>query len=254
MPAFGEGTFGAGLFGVGLVVEIEDSDVTPTDILNAQPTLPAEGLFTEAELNFMSESPPGLFPENQDSNLGLFRKIWTDQIQAVINDLTMIYREAFVQTSEDFLDEWERLYDLPQATNLTTPQRRARLLTAARKGPFTRTKRREIIERFITATFGDSIALTPAGVPLVAAGVPLYNDVGDVNNLYSILEQIETFHYIIFLLQGMALDMEGLVRELKRFTPAGISFTILEVPDPLDPSIQNDTTYDNGWYDIGTYG
>lgn len=252
MPAFGEGTFGAGAFGVGLEVEIVENIVSGA--LANQPTLLPEGLFTEAELNFMSESPPGIFPENQDSNWGLIRKMWTDQIQHAIDALTYVYQEAFIQTSEDQLDEWERTYDLPHATNLTVPQRRARLLTAARKGPFTRTKRREIIERFITATFGDSIALTPAGVPLVAAGVPLFNDVGNVLNLYSILEQVEGFSYIVFLLQGMALDMEGLIRELKRFTPAGISFSIVEVPDPLDPGLQNDSTYDNGYYDIGTYG
>lgn len=154
-----------------------------------QPTLPVESVFTEAELNFIDDSPPGLYPDNQDSNYGLLRKILSDRVQELIDQQLYLYNERFIATSVDFIPDWEKEYGLPVApTNRTLAQRRQDILARISKGPFTRTRRRDAVERFITATFGTSIQLTPAGVPLVAGGVPLYADPADLSTLYSIRE------------------------------------------------------------------
>jgi hypothetical protein len=188
-----------------------------------QPTLPPEGAFTNPELNFIDESPRGFFPENQDSNWGWKRKVYTDEIQELFDQLELIYAEAFPQTSQEFLDEWEFMVGLPQSPqNKTLAQRRSRVINRLRGGPFTRTMRREIIESYITATFGDPILLLPPGVEMIVAGQPLYNEPGDVTQLYMVLETVEQFQYEVRIKSGMGIDQVGLERDLRHFTPAGI--------------------------------
>src|SRR5262245_63133599 len=95
-----------------------------------QPTLPAEVPFTDAELAFLDESPPGLFPDNQNSNLGLMRKILSDYIQELINQQQTIYNERFVTSSAQYLDEWERTIGRPTfGANRTLAQRRQDVLS-----------------------------------------------------------------------------------------------------------------------------
>jgi hypothetical protein len=199
-----------------------------------QPTLPAEGEFTEAELNFMEESPPGLFPENQDSNFGLIiRKIFTDQMQLVADQQTTLYNERFVDTSEEFLDEHERSYGLPVApVGRTLQERRTDVMLRIQVGPFTRTRRQMIVEQFITATFGNPLQLTPDGIPLVAGGVPLFSEASSLTGLYAIVEDIPDFSYEVRIKDTVTPDVVGLTRELNRITPAGISFTVVSVPVP----------------------
>lgn len=152
-----------------------------------QPTLPAEELFTDAEFAYIEESPPGLFPENQNSNFGLKRKIFSDRIQELIEQQNTIYNEMFVKTASQFLDEWEREYGLPVApTNFTIAQRRSAVLNRILKGPFTDPRRRRIIENYIGSTFGTVIQLTPDGVPMAVAGVPLFSEAAPLSTLYSV--------------------------------------------------------------------
>ena len=189
-----------------------------------QPILPVEGAYTDPELNFIDESPRGFFPENQDSNWGWKRKVFTDQVQELFDQLNLIYGEIFPQTSTYYLDEWEEAMGLPQnPPNKTLEQRRQAVLNRLRGGPFTRTQRREIVESYIRATFGDPIKLLPAGVEMIVAGQPLYNEPGDLASLYSILETIPSFQYEVRIQSGLAIDQVGLERDLRWFTPAGIS-------------------------------
>lgn len=154
-----------------------------------QPTLPPEIAPTDAELDFIELSPGGLFPENQDSNFGLLRKIWCDKITDLATQQALMYNEKFPDTSTQFLDDHERQYGLPIAsTSLTIAQRRQNVLNRIRVGPFTRARRIAILENFITATFGTPIMLTPDGVAMDAAGVPLFSEGGTVTSLYSVRE------------------------------------------------------------------
>lgn len=154
-----------------------------------QPTLPAEGAFTDAEIAFMEDSPPGLFPENQNSNFGfVIRKIFTDKIQQLIGQQQTLYNERFVETALTFLDVWEGDYGLPVApTGRTVAQRRQDILSRIQVGPYTRARRRTVVENFISATFGAGVLLTPAGVP-IGAGIPLYSGASSFVGLYAIRE------------------------------------------------------------------
>jgi Carbohydrate binding domain len=154
-----------------------------------QPTLPSEVPFTEAEISFLDDSPPGLYPENQNSNYGLLRKANTDQIQSLIDQLELIYNERFVRTSVTFIDVWEQEMGLPvNPEGKSLDQRRVIVLGRIAKGPFTRTRRAQTVEGYIVATFGGPIQIFPEGVELSAAGTPLYAEFADVKTLYSIRE------------------------------------------------------------------
>jgi hypothetical protein len=191
-----------------------------------QPPLPPEEEWSDAERNFLDESPPGFFPENQDSNLGLIRKLFSDRTQEAADQLTLIFSEKFVQSAVAFLDEWERQMGLSIApSGLATLDRRTRLLGRVRKGPFTRTRRRQIVEEFIKATFGEVLTFGPEGLT-IGAGLTLHSPPGDVSSLYTIVENITGFSYTVTIDTSITVDAAGLQRELERITPAHISFTL----------------------------
>ena len=196
-----------------------------------QPTLPAEVQFTEAEFIYMEESPPGLFPENQDSNFGfIIRKTFSDLAQDISDWQLTLYNEKFVETSTQFLDQWEIEVGLPpNPTDQDISERRNNVLSRLQHGPFTRTRRKNIVERYVKTTFGSPIQLVPAGVAMISGGVPIYGEAGDVSTLYLIVEDIPNFHYTVWIAGTNTPDLVALTAELKRITPAGISFNITNV-------------------------
>ena len=216
-----------------------------------QPQLPVEGKFTDAEVDFIESSPPGLFAENQNSNIGLFRKLFTDDIQELADQLDTMYQERFVDQSKIFLDEWERQEGLPQnPAGIDIATRQAMVLNRVRSGPFTRTARRSIVENYLGATFGTPVTLSPTGIALSAAGVPLYSDVSSLAQAYEIVEDIPNFLYHVYIDSSLTPAV-GMTRELTRITPAGISFdityTVKPVPtlywklnDPVGDTMAND--------------
>jgi|SRR5215831_8552127 len=158
-------------------------------VIPFQPTLPVEVKFTEAEIAYLDDSPPGLYPENQDSNYGLLRKTYTDRIQELIDQLALMYNERFVRTSSTFIDVWEQEVGLPvNPQGKTLDQRRVAVLGRIAKGPFTHARRASVIEGFIVATFGGPIQFFPEGVVLSSSGTPIYAEFADVSTLYSIRE------------------------------------------------------------------
>jgi hypothetical protein len=193
-----------------------------------QPTLPAEGVFTDAELAFMEDSPPGLYPENQDSNFGfIIRKLFSDRVQELIGQQATLYAERFPNTANAYLDEWERAVGLPaNPSTLTLGQRRQGVENRLKKGWFTRSRVREIVESFLTPTFGDPIMLSPAGVPFSSGGIPLYSGESSLVGLYRVYERIPANAYDVWIKNTVTPDIVGLTRELTRITPSGISFTI----------------------------
>jgi hypothetical protein len=79
-----------------------------------QPALPAEIAPSEQELNYIDESPPALFPENQNSNFGfIHRKVFSDQMAKVAMLMDTLYAEKFVDSSSAYLDEHEIEVGLP---------------------------------------------------------------------------------------------------------------------------------------------
>lgn len=195
-----------------------------------QPQLPAEGVYGQLEKLFIAESPPGLWPENQDSNVGQARKHSLLPGEEGLELLTALWNEIFVETSEMYLGMHERTVGLPP-NNLNIPLlvRRARVLSRKRKTPFTRTRRRQIVEDFIFATFGDPSLFNPDGLSLLG-GIPLYGEAGDISELYIITEFIEDFAYEVWIDPGVDIDQIGLQRELEWFTPAHIAFEIDRTP------------------------
>jgi len=195
-----------------------------------QPTLPPEGQFSEAELIFMDESPPGLFPQNQDSNFGyIIRKIFSDLSQDVANWQDILYNEHFVETSERFLDQWEIEMGLAPNPSAAISDRRAAVLARIQRGPFTRTRRNSTIERYVQTTFGTPIQLVPQGVPIPTGGIPIYGEAADLSSLYEVIEDQPNFHYTVWISSTNTPDVAALTAELKRITPAGISFDITSV-------------------------
>lgn len=195
----------------------------------AQPTLPAEVLLTDIERDFIETSPVGLWPDNQNSNFGQLRKIICDLLQENADLISTFLQESFVQTSNNDLDMWEEQQGLPiNPVGVSTETRRSRILGNIYKQPFTRTIRKIIVELYITATFGESIQLTSSGVKLSAGGVPLFAEPAtDLSAIYSIVEDVINFAYTVTIDVSVTPDINGLTRDLKRLTPAGISFTIV---------------------------
>lgn len=195
-----------------------------------QPTLPPEAGFTDAEIDFMESEPPGLFPQNQDSNFGfIIRKLFTDRVQELINQQDTIYNERFVDTSTQYLDEWERQEKVPVApSGLDVATRQNIVLQRIRKGPFTKTMRRNIVENYMGATFGTPADFSPTGMVLDAGGIPMYSASGTVKQLYEIVEDVPNYLYHVYIDSGIT-PASGMARELTRVTPAGISYDITNV-------------------------
>lgn len=149
-----------------------------------------EGAYTDIEHDFIENEPPGLFPSDQTSVWGQVRSVYAAYLQVIANLLDQYYDNLDPNTagSED-LPEWEYLLNLPAGnSSLTDNIRRANILARFARGPFTRTRRRLIVESFITATFGDPIILSPSGVLLDPTGVPLFSGAGSLAGTYAIRE------------------------------------------------------------------
>jgi hypothetical protein len=191
------------------------------------PVIPPEGVYTETELRFIETQPPGLWPENQDSNFGQLRKVLTDEIQARRDEIGMIAAERFPDTADRYLSLWEEM--LGAAVNpsgKSEAQRRAVISSRLKYGAFTRPQRDKIIQEFLgTTTGGAPAAFGPSGIPILT-GIPLYGSPGAVANLYRVYENTGNFSYVVWIDAANVPDTISLTRELTRVTPAGISFSI----------------------------
>lgn len=195
-----------------------------------QPIIPEQPKqVSEAEFNFMEDSPPEFFPDNPESNFGLKRRLWTTQMQEIIDQLNLTYLERFPTSSAQFIDEWEITVGLPVGTDTSEAgiaARRNRVVSRLRKTAFTDEAIKQIVEGFIAVTFGAPLMLTVPGVEIPAGGLSLYGEGGDITATYRVYHDIENFSYTVFIRSDITPDIVGLTRELQRITPAGISFTI----------------------------
>jgi len=197
-------------------------------------TLPAEQPLTDFEKVFIEESPHGLWPENQDSYFGQLRYVLTMPLQTLADQIGAMYTEMFVASSTDWLTRWEQNFGIPALIPTPSNQlRRNRILTHIRKGAFTRTTRKAIIENYIYASQGIGVptSILPDGIDLSSgAGVTLYGESvpADISNLYSINEDLANFAYRVNVDPSLTPDFQAISRELSHFTPAGITFTITQ--------------------------
>jgi hypothetical protein len=191
------------------------------------PTIPTEGAYTESELRFVENQPPGLWPENQDSIFGQLRRVLTDQIQFNRSVIDSLAQELFVPTAKTYLSLWEEMLGAAiSPAGKSVSQRQAILLARLRYGTFTRTQRNDIIAQFIQTTFGQPAAFTLLGIPFTAGGIPLYGPLADASTLFRVYENPTTFSYEVFIKNTNTPDIGALTRELARVTPAHLSFTI----------------------------
>lgn len=199
-----------------------------------QPQLPAEQEFYPLEELFIAESPPNLWPTNQNSNFGSVRRVFCGELQAGVDILTALFLERFVATASGYLSRYERELGLPiNPVGLTVQMRRTRIARRMSVGTFTRTARREIVESFIeeVQSLGAPTELLPPGIALTGGGVTLYNEgvIGSIDQYYTITEYVTEFRYTVTIDSDVAIDQEALQRDLEHFTPAGINFNIVRI-------------------------
>lgn len=195
-------------------------------------TIPPETSYSDIERDFIDNEPPGLLPGDQSSVWGQVRKVFADYLQVLADQLSLWYTNLDPGTSDETdMRNWENELGIPvEAAGASIEQRRAFALARMARGPFTRSRRAAVIEFFILATFGDPLIFNSFGLALEPGGLPLFNETVDVTGTYEVIEDIPDFSYDVHILAGLGLDFPGLTRELDRITPAGISFTITEVP------------------------
>lgn len=200
----------------------------------AELPIPAETTYTDIERDFIDNEPPGLFPGDQNSYWGQVRKVFADYLQVLADALTTYYSNLDPRTvNADDITEWEQMLGIPVAAAGSSLQQRQSFATIRlERGPFTRARRIRVVEWFIRATMGASLALTPDGLPLDAAGLPLLDEMTSLVGDYAIVEDIPGFHYQVRIKDTILLDLAGLTRELTRITPAAITFDIVQVPVP----------------------
>lgn len=177
------------------------------------------------EKSYIAEQPPGLWPENRSSNFGVHRIVFCDCISELLQQLQILYNERFPETATVFLDEWEEMLGLPVSPPTRTTLARQKIISArVKRGGFTRTFRRQIVEDFVLATFGAAATFTPAGIP-IGTGISLRSGITgtDPTPYYTIVETIESFLYRVTIDSRIDVDAASLRRELNRITPAGIT-------------------------------
>ena len=196
---------------------------------NAQPVMPVEIPLNDMEQFVDAEQPRNLWPRNQNSNFGTLRKVITSPLQDTIDTMNELLDEMFIDTSIGYLGLHEVELGLPKAvTGYSDVHRRATLYSRKARGPFTRPRLRNLVERFILDTFtsGTSTAFDASGIPITGAGITLYSGVaGPVSTLYRIYENVENFSYEVWIRSDVTPDVAGLTRELTYLTPAGITYT-----------------------------
>jgi hypothetical protein len=192
---------------------------------NPQPVLPVEGAFSDAEKVFITEQPPGLFPDNQNSNWGALRAVLTDEMQDAVTQLDDLFNELFIDTASPYLSKWETQMGLPISSGLSDARRRTNLSSRRARANFTHARIAALVERYISDTFGAAAEFSGAGISL-AGGIPLYSGASNPSTLYRIYEDIRNFAYTIWIRSDVTPDMVALLRELNWITPAHIAVTV----------------------------
>jgi len=155
----------------------------------ALPIIPPEGSYGAIEHDFIENEPPGLFPTDQNSYWGQSRKVFTDHLQALADKFNQWYANLDPATTNvDDMPEWEYMLGIPDGTGKPTESRRSFIQARLERGPFTKTRRRKIVESFVVPTFGEAITFDAFGVPFTAGGIPFFSGVNSLVGAYSIVD------------------------------------------------------------------
>lgn len=191
--------------------------------------LPPETPYSDVEKSYISEQPANLFPTNQDSIFGTHRKVFCDEMEKIVEQIQLLYNERFPDTTLQYLTNWEEDLGLPVNSPAQSIQQRQQAVRARiKRGRFTRTLRRETVEGYILATFGEPARFSTTGIPITVPGIPLHSGIEgiDPTPYYTITETITNYYYQVLIDSIIDIDLPALDRELKRITPAGIQYLL----------------------------
>lgn len=204
-------------------------------------TIPPETQYSDTELNWIEAEPPGLFPSDQSGLWGQARKVFADYFQReIVDKLAEIYDSLDPAVANEVgIARWEQMLGIPINPTRPLESRRAFVQSRRERGPFTHTRRRKIIEAFITATFGVAPVFGTGGIPLTAGGIPLFSGVNSLADTYHVIEDIPGRSYDVRILDAITVDEDGLTRELDRITPQPIAFTLTPHTWPFHNYVKN---------------
>jgi hypothetical protein len=209
----------------------------PTTPFQPTITLGSDQPQSDAERNFIDETPPNIFPENSDSNWGFKRKIFCEIVQEAIDQLDTLYQERFIDSSNQFLDEWEAQMLVPVApAGFDVISRRSIVKNRLKKGSFTRDRMNHLVENAILSTLGTPTQFTPDGLALDANGITLYGETlaSALPSLYRLHYAHDNFGFDVVIRSDVAINVANLYRELVHFVPAGMNFSILSQANVRD--------------------
>lgn len=181
--------------------------------------------YSETELSWIEAEPYGLFPADQDSFWGGLRKVFADYMETnLFKKLSTYWRNLEPKTVDDSdVVNWEIQFEIPVDESKSIGVRRNFVISHAERGAFTRARRARVIEVFLSTSIpGPLIQFTAAGIPFTEEGIPFYAGDFDPTSVYRVVEDIPNFAYEVQVLNTVDIDTAGLMRELKRITPAPI--------------------------------
>lgn len=192
------------------------------------PVLPTETPPTDIERDFMDGEPPGLFPTGQNSYWGQVRSVFASELQDLADQLAQWYRNLDpAEVDAIDISNWEFTEGLPIApTGKTLQERRSFVISRRARGPFTRARRKALVESFLVSVIGPPLQFFPEGLAFDSGGLQFFSEPGPVTSKYEIVEDIPNITYTVYVLTSAGVDEVGLTRELTRITPAGIAFTV----------------------------
>lgn len=186
--------------------------------------IPPESTYSDAELRWLEAEAPVIQQLDQSTLWGQLRKVFADYMQTELWDrAAQINLNSDPATcDEDDIVNWEIQCGLPVNPGYPLAFRRALVQVRLERGAFTVPRRNRIIELFISATLGDPIVFTTAGVPFTSDGIPFFSGEFDVSTSYRVIEDVPNYAYAVYILNTVDVDLSLIQRELKRITPAPI--------------------------------
>lgn len=200
----------------------------------------------EVEESWIALEPHWMFLLDQRGSLwAKMRGIFSDYLQQMPDALNrwwlgMDMAHIVVDGDDDSdLRHWEEMLGIPVNPVWTPELRRTLLQIRWFKGPFTRTRRNQIIELFLAAFAATSsdmpIEFGLSGMPFDVGGTAFGVEASALTGTYNVIEDIPDFSYEVRILDTYytnGFDDTDLARELDRITPAPITFTIVSTPTP----------------------
>jgi hypothetical protein len=183
-------TLGGGTPQVAADVDFVTAATDGYGYLAGLPYIPPEddSTYGEIERDWIDNEPPGLFPMDQDSLWGSARHVLARYLEDNMGDKLDQWWRNLDPSTVDATDmaAYEEELGIPVVTTKALEARRAFLLARLKRGPFTKTRRREVIESFINATLGASTAFGPSGIPFDSGGIPMLSGQTSLAGLYSV--------------------------------------------------------------------